>query len=103
MHKMLNIVRDIIVLNLNVKLTKLPQLEFIEIINIINGKSGHSQKSNPNIISEQNDQRQLGNLEVVALRRVHKLVSKITYFTWLHKCKRDSQSNVKNTEARKKS
>ena len=72
---------DIILPNLNVKLTTLPQLEFIEIINITNGKSGHSQKSNPSIVSDQNDQKQPGNLAVVTLRRVHKLVSNVTYFT----------------------
>ena len=63
---MLNIVRDIILPNLNVKLTTLPKLEFIEMVNIINGKSGHSQKSNPNIIIDENDQKQSGNLAVVA-------------------------------------
>ena len=78
---MLNRVRDIIVPNLNVKFTTLPQLEFIEVIIIINGKSGHSQKSNPNMISDENDQKQSGNLAVVTLRRVHKLVSNVTYFT----------------------
>ena len=78
---MLNIVRDIILPNRNVKLTTLPQLEFIEIIIIINGKSGHSQNSNPNMISDENGQKQSGNLAVVTLRRVHKLVSSVTYFT----------------------
>ena len=71
---MLNIVRDIILPNLNVKLTTLPKLEVMEMVNIINGKSGHSQKSNPSIIIDENDQKQSGNLAVVAFRRVHKLV-----------------------------
>ena len=78
---MLNIVRDKILPNLNIKFTTLPQLEFIKMINIINGKSGHSQKSNPNIISNKNDQKQSGNLAVVTLRRVHRLVSNVIYFT----------------------
>ena len=81
---MLNIVRDKILPNLNIKFTTLPQLEFIKMINIINGKSEHSQKSNPNIISDKNDQKQSGNLAVVTLRRVHKLVSNVIYFTCLH-------------------
>ena len=78
---MLNIVRDIILLNLNIKFTTLRQMEFIDIINIINEKSGHSQKSNPNIMSNKGDQEQSGNLTVVAFRRVHELVSNVTYFT----------------------
>ena len=78
---MLNIVRDKILPNLNIKFTTLPQLEFIKMINIINGKSGHLQKSSPNIISNKNDQKQSGNLAVVTLRRVQRLVSNLIYFT----------------------
>ena len=81
MDNILNIIRDKILPNLNVKLTTHPQLEFIEMINIINGKSGHSQKSNPNIISDKNEQKQSGDLAVVILRRVHRFVSNVIYFT----------------------
>ena len=97
---MLNIVRDVILLNFNVRLTKLPQMEFTEMINIGNGKSSHSQQSNPNMISDEYDQQQSGNVTVVTFRRVHRLVSNVTYFTWLHNCKRDKQSKLKNPEAR---
>ena len=100
MNTVPNKVHKIILLNFSANKNTEAKFGFERIINSMIWSLGPLLMSSPNIISNKNTQEHWDDFKIDLLPYMFKLVSKVTYPTWLHRCRQDNQSKMTEPKPR---